>query len=222
MSLLERRKFFPADPGKNEQPSVRFVSWISSLCFCVHACGSEVSSVQSRSGERPVAGNEREGENRISPFWSCQGFMMAWTSTSISTFYVHTKIFHWWNRTSYINGCTKSGNLDCCFPVFVPIFCMLCINTVFGIMSAINCVLIISCFVEILLLICSGSNRVLYWQSTSYSIEGNSEGEYSECVCTVNTEKKQLSPAIIFWSDNTFHHWLSNMEKSTKSSILFI
>lgn len=54
----------------------------------------------------------------------------------------------------------------------------------------------------------------------SYSIEGNSEGEYSECVCTVNTEKKQLSPAIIFWSDNTFHRWLSNMEKSTKSSIL--
>lgn len=99
---------------------------------------------------------------------------------------------------------------------------MLCINTVFGIMSAINCVLIISCFVEILLLICSGSNQVLYWQSMSYSIEGNSEGEYSECVCTVNTEKKQLSPAIIFWSDNTFHHWLSNMEKSTKSSILFI
>lgn len=142
MSLLKEGSFSLLTQEKMNS----FLSdlWAESA-HCVFVCmhvDLKWSSVQSRSGERPVAGNEREGENRISPFWSCQGFMMAWTSTSISTFYVHTKIFHWWNRTSYINGCTKSGNLDCCFPVFVPIFCMLCINTVFGIMSAINCVLI--------------------------------------------------------------------------------
>lgn len=92
----KKEVFFPADPEKiNILLSGLWAE--SAYCVSVCACMRIWSGPQSEAWvvEKPVAGNERKGENRVSAFWLHEGFMMAQTSTSTSTCHVHPKLLHW-------------------------------------------------------------------------------------------------------------------------------
>lgn len=114
----------PCWPRKNTQSSVRFVNWTSSFCscVCVHTRMGIWSAPQCKvlvvkDLWLGMKGREEKQDLTLLVVFSSH---IGSSQTRYFHLHVHLKMFYGWNRTSYINGCTKSEAYNAIFVYFSP------------------------------------------------------------------------------------------------------